>query len=246
MFEQTFVETGRRKPWTFAISLSMECLLVVVLVLIPLMHIEALPRALRWTGLEPPPGQSSEQQPAPMQRQRIERTQAFSEFQADRLQSPARIPDRIAEVHDPPGALELAQAGPPGLGVPGGTGPNNALMRMLEPARPSVPTPAAAARPPEIKQRVVVGGVVQQAMAVSQPQPVYPDLARRTRISGIVRLTAVISENGTIEELRVIEGHSMLVPAALDAVKRWRYRPTILNGVPVKVETNVEVHFTLN
>jgi protein TonB len=75
--------------------------------------------------------------------------------------------------------------------------------------------------------------------------PVYPPLARTARVSGMVRLQAIIAIDGSIAELNVISGHPMLIAAALDAVKQWRYRPTVLNGKPVPVDTQIDVNFTL-
>jgi protein TonB len=77
-------------------------------------------------------------------------------------------------------------------------------------------------------------------------QPIYPSLARSARIQGSVLLRAIISRNGTIENLNVISGHPMLVGAAIDAVRQWRYRPYILNDEPVEVETQVTVNFSLS
>jgi protein TonB len=77
-------------------------------------------------------------------------------------------------------------------------------------------------------------------------QPVYPPLARQARIQGKVLLQAVISKDGSIENLRLINGHPMLTQAAMDAVKQWKYKPYLLNGEPVEVETQVEVNFTLS
>jgi protein TonB len=77
-------------------------------------------------------------------------------------------------------------------------------------------------------------------------QPVYPPLARNARIQGPVVLAAVISKAGTIENLRVLSGHPMLVAAAIDAVSQWRYRPYILNSEPIEVETQITVNFMLS
>ena len=91
-----------------------------------------------------------------------------------------------------------------------------------------------------------VGGNVQAARIVNRVQPVYPPLARQTRISGTVRLHAIISRDGTIQQLEVISGHPLLQQAALDAVRQWRYQPTLLNGEPVEVDTTIDVIFSLN
>jgi protein TonB len=75
--------------------------------------------------------------------------------------------------------------------------------------------------------------------------PTYPPLARGVRIQGQVVLQAVISKQGTIENLRLLSGHPMLVSAAIEAVRQWRYRPYILNNEPVEVETQITVNFSL-
>ena len=76
-------------------------------------------------------------------------------------------------------------------------------------------------------------------------KPTYPQLAQAARISGAVRLVAIISREGAIENLQVLSGHPMLAPAAVEAVRQWRYRPYELNGEPVEVETQVTVNFVL-
>ena len=75
--------------------------------------------------------------------------------------------------------------------------------------------------------------------------PVYPPLARQARISGTVRLEAVIAFNGAVQSLRVASGHPLLAQAALDAVRQWVYQPTLLNGEPVEVLTQIDVNFKL-
>jgi protein TonB len=80
---------------------------------------------------------------------------------------------------------------------------------------------------------------------IRRVQPIYPPLARSARIQGAVILAAVISKAGTIDDLRVVSGHPMLVRAAIDAVSQWRYRPYILNNEPIEVETQITVNFFL-
>src|SRR5207245_2999650 len=102
---------------------------------------------------------------------------------------------------------------------------------------------AVAKAPPP--QRVPVSQGVSQALLIRNVQPAYPPLARQARIQGQVVLQAEISKDGSIENLRLISGHPMLAPAAIEAVKQWRYKPYLLNGEPVAVETTVQVNFTL-
>ena len=112
---------------------------------------------------------------------------------------------------------------------------------------PPAPTRAPDARPvsPVTAQPLKVGGDVQKAKLIYGPIPGYPPLARQQRISGVVRLNAVIDKDGTVRELHAAGGHPLLVPAALRAVSEWRYHPTLLNGDPVEVITQIDVHFTL-
>jgi protein TonB len=74
----------------------------------------------------------------------------------------------------------------------------------------------------------------------------YPTIARQARIQGPVELRAIVSKTGTIENLVVLRGHPMLVSAAIDAVRQWRYRPYLLNSEPIEVETEITVNFILS
>ena len=98
---------------------------------------------------------------------------------------------------------------------------------------------------PSLQGPIRVGGQVQSARLTSQAIPVFPPLARQARIQGSVRLEAIIGKEGSIENLEVVSGHPLLLQAALDAVRRWRYQPTLLNGVPVEVIATIDVNFTM-
>jgi TonB family protein len=109
---------------------------------------------------------------------------------------------------------------------------------------PAPKTPAPPPKPVE-PQRIRVGGNVQEAKLVNQPNPVYPPLARQARIQGTVRLDVIIGRDGAIANLQVVSGHPLLVPAALEAVRQWKYQPTLLNGKSAEVVTQIDVNFTL-
>jgi len=112
---------------------------------------------------------------------------------------------------------------------------------VIEPPSPPPPSP-----PPIGNARLYrTGGDVQAAKLIYEVKPVYPTIARITRTQGVVVLEAVINKQGTIDTLRVLSGHPVLAQAALDAVKQWKYRPTILNGDPTDVLTTVTVTFIL-
>jgi protein TonB len=138
-------------------------------------------------------------------------------------------------------------------GVPGGVAGGTAggvlggiIGAVPTAAPPPPPPPPKKEEKPVTPQRIKVGGNVQSAKLVRQPRPVYPPLAKQARISGVVKLSAIISKDGTIQHLEVISGHPLLVPSALEAVKQWVYQPTLLNGEPVEVQTQIDVNFTLS
>jgi TonB family protein len=94
-------------------------------------------------------------------------------------------------------------------------------------------------------QRVRVSEGISVGLLVLKVQPEYPSEAREARIQGQVLLKAVISKEGSIEQLTLVSGHPMLAPAAIDAVKQWRYRPYLVMGYPVEVDTQIRVNFQL-
>jgi periplasmic protein TonB len=116
------------------------------------------------------------------------------------------------------------------------------LLSVGPVAADQVSQPAAA---PSVPQRVIIVSTIEAAKLVSQIHPVYPALAMQARIQGDVVLHAIISKDGGVSELQVLSGHPLLVNAALDAVRKWRYSPTLLSGRPVEVETTITVSFVL-
>jgi protein TonB len=127
-------------------------------------------------------------------------------------------------------------------GVPGGSagGVIGGIIGVGN-APPPPPPPR-----PSTPKRIRVGGQVENAKQMFAPKPEYPPLAKMARIQGTVRLEALISKDGTIQGLKTISGHPLLVKSAMEAVSRWRYQPTLLNGDPVEVVTEIDVNFTLS
>ncbi|MGD0199407.1 MAG: energy transducer TonB [Bryobacteraceae bacterium] len=130
-------------------------------------------------------------------------------------------------------------------GVPGGA-PGGVIGGIIGgvPTEPPPPPPPRRETRREV-QRIRVGGNVQQARLIRRVDPVYPPLARQARIQGVVRFTAVIGADGTVRNLQLVSGHPLLVPAAQEAVRTWQYQPTLLNGEPVEVVTQIDVQFLL-
>jgi protein TonB len=172
------------------------------------------------------------------------------QFDAGRLMAPKNIPKEIAMIKEddapPPSAAVGVVGGVPG-GVPGGT-PGGVIGGIIGSVPTAAPPPPPVKEPPkpQVPKQIRVGGNVQAAKLISQPRPAYPPLARQARIQGTVRFNAVIGRDGTIQNLTLVSGHPLLVPSATEAVRQWRYQPTLLNGEPVEVVTVIDVNFTLS
>jgi len=98
-------------------------------------------------------------------------------------------------------------------------------------------------QPAPAVQRVRVSQGVTKGLLIYRVEPAYPPLAKQARIQGVVVMTALIDKGGNVQNLQVVSGHPLLAPAAIEAVKQWRYKPFLLNGQPVEVETTVTVNF---
>jgi protein TonB len=165
-------------------------------------------------------------------------------FQPNRLSEPITIPRDITMIDEPPPATGFSIASTGGGLV---DGPVLCILcdAPVTPTRPPTPTVEKPAPKQPAVVRMPIGGDVQAAKLVRQLTPAYPALAKAARISGTVRLEAIIGIDGTVQNVRATSGHPMLVPSALDAVRQWVYKPTLLNGRPVEVITQIEVRFAL-
>src|SRR6516164_1096437 len=227
MFEEmvestTGTKKKTNKPWTVFLSMAIQVVFLGVLILIPLIYTEALPKTLMSSILlAPPPPPPPPPPPAPVQVVKIKPVAHLME--AGKLVAPKVIPKDvkiIKEEEQPPDMGAGIAGGVPG-GVAGGS-MGGVIGGVIGGAGGPPPPPKAA------PSRVRVGGAVQAAKLVNRVQPMYPPLARQTRISGTVKLHAIIGKDGTVQSLTVESGHPLLVQAALDAVKQWRYQPTLL------------------
>jgi len=245
MLEDSLFESrGRiktRKPVTVIVSTMAHVVTIGVLVLIPLIQTQAITI---------PPPDSSLLAPRIEAPQPVEvfvaqpQVRHYTQTDPNILTAPESIPPGIAYVDEP------ARPSVALLPTVAETGIRNLLVGALsggsEVALPVAPPPPLPPPPPIIKaDRIRQGGNVQAANLIEQVNPIYPPLARQARIQGVVVMEAVISKEGSIESLRVVTGHPLLNQAALDAVKQWKYRPTLLNGEPVEVITTVTVMFNL-
>jgi periplasmic protein TonB len=229
-------KTGNWKRATLPIAYIFEVIVVGVLILVPLIYTQALPKAQLMTFLAAPPPPPPPPPPAAPPPKIIVHQVSMK----DLMKAPTVIPKTIEKVREQPTPQESVGVvgGVPG-GVPGGQ--VGGVMGGMIGSAPPPPPPPKATTP----KRIRIGGQVEQAKRIFAPTPEYPPLAKMARIQGTVRLQAVISKEGTVQNLTVMSGHPLLVKSALDAVKQWRYQPTLLNGEPVEVVTEIDVVFTL-
>jgi protein TonB len=236
MFEDSLMESTRhlskRRGWITLLSSGLQMIVLAILVVLPLLHTEAISLQERKpvvtlapyvpqptsTGHRPLTGRADSGGVTPV---------------VVRMTQPSSIP-RIISTGPEPQANQIAMTqclnkdcGMPSGDIPGGWGPD----------LPPVP-PKHVEKPLQISH-------IDPGHIILRIEPVYPPLARATRTQGAVTLHATISRDGVIENLQLVGGHPLLVPAALDAVKQWRFRPYVLNGQPIEVETEITINFIL-
>src|SRR5581483_2759058 len=212
----------KRKAWTRTFSFTLQCILLAIMAILPLMFTEALPKGQLLTFLVAPPPPPPPPPPAAPEVRVVRETDVLK---TGALRTPSRIPQKIEMIREeeaPP-----PQAGGVVGGVPGGI-PGGQLGGVIGGIISS--TPVASVPKLEPVKRIRVSQGVTQGLLVHRVEPIYPRIALAARITGVVQLKAIIGKDGTIRELEAVQGSPLLVPAALDAVRQWRYRPYLLNG----------------
>jgi protein TonB len=243
MFADTFVDSAwantSRRGWTALASFTFQAFLIGIVLVLPLIYTQGLPQLEMLAGptlLEPTVGPPP---PPP----RTHATHApESNMSVTGMVAPQSVPKEIASINETtaPPPIDVTD-----IGVAGGVGDprvRGVLGGLGNPAGTVLPPPP----PKPVSRPVTRTSFIMQGYLVHRVQPSYPPLARAARIQGAVELHAVIGRDGGIENLRVVSGHPMLVAAAVEAVRQWRYRPYILNGEPVEVETQITVNFVLS
>jgi periplasmic protein TonB len=234
MFEQSMLlpSAPGKKAGALAASLAAQTFAVGTLLLIPLLYTDRLPFAQLQlpTFLPPtPPPAPVKPQVAPHLRKVPRMWNPFA--------SPTSIPplNRQPEIIDDTpaqfGNIDTGLFLPPTLGT--------IISRVIPPPPPPQVTAVEPSKP------ITVTSDVQAAKLIRKVIPVYPRLAIAAHISGTVRLIGIVAKDGTVQQIRVISGPALLVEAALDAVRQWIYRPTMLNNKPVEVIAPIDVNFTL-
>ena len=241
MFAESLLETSwahrSRRSWTTLTSFGVQAVVIGLLLLIPVLQTvgvplgRALPTPISWGA--PPPARP------PVPREHINVLNQ-SNFADNRLIAPPSVPHTIAMINESVPPPQVSYDGTSGVEGGTGNGAPDGIWKSLGSTRPALPMPAP---PPTV--RAFRTSLMLEGSLIRRVQPMYPPLARTARIQGSVVLAAVISKEGTIEHVQALSGHPMLVPAAVAAVSQWRYRPYILNGEAIEVDTQITVNFIL-
>lgn len=242
MFESSLLESGgklktKSSRWAIA-TFFLNTTALLIMVLIPIIYPAALPRTVLSSLIVAPP-------PPPSAPPVVKQTAAAAKTAStvpqlidNQLTTPRTIPTHINMIKDE-GPVSTNMFVPGGGDNTGGNG--NVISSLFD-----TPKPLAVVRPATQQKPFKISGGVAKGYLEHQTRPVYPAIALASRTQGTVTLTAIISKSGTIENLRVLSGPQLLQRAAIDAVREWRYRPYMLNGDPVEVETQINVIFSLN
>ncbi|MGA7853517.1 MAG: TonB family protein [Candidatus Acidiferrales bacterium] len=244
MFDDLVVSSANpkrtNKPWTVVLSALIQAGLLGILILIPLIYTEALPKGMLTTFLVPPPPPPPPPPPAAAAPKIVKPVARL--IHNGQMMAPTVIPKKVEMIKEeemPPdvGAVGVV-GGVPG-GIPGGQA-GGVLGGIIGGTGSALPPPPKAS-----PSRIRVGVNVAAAKLIRQVTPIYPTIAKTAHISGTVILHAIIAKDGTIQELTYVSGPPLLMRNAMDAVRQWRYNPTLLNGEPVEVDTTISVVFTL-
>jgi periplasmic protein TonB len=235
MFGDTLLESSpasrKRKRWPMATAFTAQTIIAAIIVVVPLLSTGVIPLSARVPVYKPET------------HIRIERVEPVAE------RSPSSGPANPAPAHaavlltnNNPNAIHIATNAAttedPDLATPGTHGPSTMPSGLVTEG-----SETATVRPDSGPKRKIVVSVLEEARLVNKVEPVYPRIAVISGVQGEVKLHAIIARNGTIQSLNAVSGHPLLVRAAMDAVGQWRYRPYILNGEAVEVETFITVNF---
>jgi protein TonB len=247
LFEDSLLDSTigqrRRRTWATGLSFALQIFFIGCLLLLPLWFTEVLPKEQLATFLvaPPPPPPAASRPPA------AKVVKVTTNIENGRLRTPSRIPAKVQMIKEdeaPPVTTTGVVGRVPG-GIPGGQldgviggliSSSSSLAAVPSLSKPVVPT----------VQRLRVSPGVIKGLLIHRVEPSYPPLAQQARIQGDVVLTAIIDKDGNVQHLQLVSGHSLLGPAAIEAVKQWRYKPFLLNGQPLEVETTVTVNFRLH
>lgn len=250
VFEEAMLEHTsahqHRNPFDWAVSAGIHFAVLGMLLILPLYFTAGLDvHKLNLTFLAPPAMPAAP--PPPPMASRLSRpvqTTATHLLKPGQLIAPTLVPKTVSMTSAPPEEAPVEEMGGVPGGIPGGQvgGVLGGVLAGL-PKGVAPPPPPVAAGP---KAPVRVGGAVKPPRLLYGPAPEYPVLARQAKLSGMVVIEAVIDEHGDVKGMRVVSGHPLLIPAALSAVSKRKYEPTILDGEPTPIDLRVEISFSFS
>jgi periplasmic protein TonB len=237
-------EYTHRNPLEWACSLLLHVAVIAGLIIVPLYFTQTIDLKAfetNWLVAPAPPGPPPPPA-APMVQRSIKSVAQL--IQGGKMMAPTMIPKTVAIIKEGPlppdtdggvvggvpGGIPGGQVGGVLGGIIGGTGNSGTI---------------AAPPPPPVKRIVRIGGNLKPPKLIYSEEPKYPVIAKQAQIQGTVIIDAIIDEQGNVVQARVVSGPGLLMAAAMQAVTKWKYEPTRLNGEPISVEMHVEVHFML-
>jgi protein TonB len=249
LFEDILLDSGiaqrKRRTWPTLLSFVLQLSLIGLLLSFPLWFTDELPKQQLLTFLEAPPPPPPPPPPAASTPPAAKAVKVTSNIANGRLRTPSRIPAKVQMIKKDDAPPPVVTTGGVVGGVPGGI-PGGQLGGVIGGIISSGSSLAAVPSLPKLVptvQRLRVSPGVIKGLLIYRVEPAYPPLAQQARIQGVVVLTALIDKGGNVQSLQLVSGHPLLARAAIDAVKQWRYRPFLLNGQPLEVETTVTVNF---
>ena len=249
LFEVSLLDSSvaqrKRRTWSTLLSFVLQLFLIGLLLLLPLWFTDVLPKQQLLTLLEAPPPPPPPPPPAASTPSAAKVVKVTSNIANGRLRTPSRIPSRVQMIKEDEAPPPVAITGEVVGGVPGGIpgGQMGGVIGGIISSSSSLAAVPRLSQPAPAVQRVRVSQGVTKGLLIYRVEPAYPPLAKQARIQGVVVMTALIDKGGNVQNLQVVSGHPLLAPAAIEAVKQWRYKPFLLNGQPVEVETTVTVNF---
>lgn len=247
MFEDSLIESTNRiktnRGKATLVSFVIQVAIVVVVVLIPLMFVQALPTHALMTQLVAPPPPPPPPPPAAAPAGARPQPVVKEQLNPNELRTPTKIPQHIVKTQEMASAAPPSNAPPAVGGVVGGV-PGGVAGGQVGGVLGGVLNSPVAVPKVQLK-RVRVSQGVSQGLLIHKVQPQYPEIAKQAHIQGSVVLHAVIGKDGQVQGLQVVSGHPMLTASAINAVKQWRYKPYMLNGQPTEIDTTIKVNFTL-
>ena len=246
LFAEAMLENSPTRPprrvGDFVVSATVQVLVLALLLLLPLYFSEAIDlHQFNRTLIAAPPPAPAPPPPPAAARSVAPKRRALSV--TGKLVAPKVIPHEVARLSEEPEGNDLAAAVVPGEGVLGGVPggqPGGVIGGALSGAAPPTPIDSAPKSP------IRVGKGLKAPRVIFGPDPVYPVLARQSRIGGAVVIDAVIDTEGNVVQMRTVSGQPILVLAAMEALRQWKYEPTIIGGQAFPVQLLVTITFHLN